>query len=182
MLPGTNSCFGVLADVYVEESVIGNMVGVAQLWTTGQQEAGIAIGLRRSYPEETLVDLGIGDVWVDAFEIHTDATVVEASGGPKGIQGPGERVGDGEGMKGRIVVASGDGIVGDEAASSEGIGAGADGLVLVGLHFVANEISSDQLVAELKVIVEKVVQQAGGVDGALTVASDDNGATLIVMS
>ena len=84
-------------------------------------------------------------------------------------------------MKGRVVVAGGHGVVADEAASGERIGAGPDGLVLVGLHFVANEVGGHELAAQLGVVVEKLVEEARGVSRALTMAGDDDGPALVVM-
>ena len=54
---------------------------MAQLGAAGEQEAGVAAGLGRGYPEEALVDFGIGDLWVDALEIHAHATAIESGGG-----------------------------------------------------------------------------------------------------
>ena len=92
---------------------------MAQLGAAGEQEAGVAAGLGRGYPEEALVDFGIGDLWVDALEIHAHATAIEGGGGGQRVERPGEGIGDGEGMEGRKVVAGSHGVVGDKAAGGE---------------------------------------------------------------
>ena len=57
------------------------MKGMAQLRAAGEQKSGVATGLGRRYPEEALVDFGIGDLWVDALEVLAHAAAVEGGGG-----------------------------------------------------------------------------------------------------
>ncbi|GAC1367260.1 MAG: hypothetical protein NVSMB30_00920 [Hymenobacter sp.] len=54
---------------------------MAQLGAAGQQETGVTAELGRSYPEEALVDFGIGDLRVDAPEILAHAAAVEGGRG-----------------------------------------------------------------------------------------------------
>ena len=46
-LPGPHPRLGVLADVHVEQAVVGDVEGMAQLGAAGEQEAGVAAGLGR---------------------------------------------------------------------------------------------------------------------------------------
>ena len=79
LLPRPHPRLGILADVHVEQAVIGNVEGMAQLGAAGEQEARVAAGLGWAYPEKTLVDFGVGDLRVDALEIHAHATAIESS-------------------------------------------------------------------------------------------------------
>ena len=51
---------GVLADVHVEQGVVGNVEGVAEVGAAGEQEPGVANSFGSMQPYEAVVHFGIG--------------------------------------------------------------------------------------------------------------------------
>ena len=89
------------------------------------------------------MNFGVGDLRVDAFELLTYTTTVEAGGCLQGIKRPSEGIGNGEWMERWIIVGGCNGVIGNEATDSQRIGARTNGLVFVGFDLETDEVGGN---------------------------------------